>query len=153
MVWSLSRKCPSSPPVKLLSVLHYLAPRPPPPWSLHMARHNWCLLPLGSCSTTPTSVFTCLYCSETVTLSPTKGYQNSDASDNFGGHFMFFDQHFSSSTCILSFYFFTGSSLLPPGSPTQPLWHMHQPGSAKELTSGATLDQQGWEPRDKSLEQ
>lgn len=66
MVWSLSRKCPSSPPVKLLSVLHYLAPRPPPPWSLHMARHNWCLLPLGSCSTTPTSVFTCLYCSETV---------------------------------------------------------------------------------------
>ena len=56
-----------------------------------------------------------------MTLSPTKACQNSDASDNFGGHFMFFDQHFSSSTCILSLYFFTGSSLLPPHSPTQPL--------------------------------
>lgn len=64
MVWSLSRKCPSSHLLSDSLVFFITWPPRPPPWSLHMTRHNWWLLPLGSCSTTP--IFTRLCCSETM---------------------------------------------------------------------------------------
>lgn len=109
------------------SVPYYMAPRLPPPWSLHVTRHNWWLLPLGCHSTTPTSVLICLYCSETICTNDSLPLQKAIGIVMLQiplvatSHVL--DQpSYSSSTCTFSsLYFFSGSSLLPPSrSPVVP---------------------------------